>query len=190
MKLKLLGIAFIALNLQACGGDDDPASSSPISIMGVDGMMTSIEGVWKRPCVTDSTDVVWSHTFSGSVLTIEETTYTTTDASCGGTATVANTYVATVSVGDTIAITGWVDGMGSATTAPTAIDASGALSDTESVTALTTTFTSSTNTGAIAVGDAFSAFYVLDNTGTPNLMYGEDDFDAGTASAVDALVKQ
>jgi len=185
MITRLLAV-LIVLALSACNTSNSntptiPGSGTPVKALTVKGAMVSLDGTYANAtlngCRTKSgIDVREAVVISGSVWTYTRFSYSTTDGSCSAGETQVAGIVATLSSSSTGAITGWSDS-GIATTAPTAADASGPLSNTESYTTLSLTATIVTGAGAYnmaTAGDSINFFYIIDDTGAANILYIPD----------------
>lgn len=169
-------VVLLVLALPAC---NDPSKiNSSVSVITVSGAQVSLNGTYTTGCRTKSgVDVIEGIVINGGTWTYARDSYTTSDGSCGGTATTASSIIATLSSsGAAGAIAGWSDS-GVTATAPTAADSSGPLSNTESYTVLTLTATAVTGTGAYTLasaGDTVNCYYIFDDTGLPNRLYIPD----------------
>lgn len=196
MKFGMLTAGAVLLSLMACGSDDTSTSSTSgdsVVVTTVSGVTLSLDGAWARDCHFSNdtgSDSQQTHIFSGSTITVADATHTTVDGSCGGTPTVKNIVVTAVS-GSVAAISGWVDGMDTASAPPNAEDGSGALSGTEAVTMIGLSIVSAPAGSGLSAGDTLDTFYVVDDT-VPALpvMYSSRDTTAMTAGAFDVLRRQ
>lgn len=180
MIIRVLAVLFVVA-LSACKVEPDIGGNSPLSVLTVSGIQVSLDGSYTTGCRTKSgIDVVEGVVINGTTWSYARSSYSTNDGSCAAGETLAATVIATISApGSTSAITGWTDS-GVATAAPTAVDLSGPLSDTESYTVLSLTTAAATGGGAYtlaAMGDSVSFYYIVDDTGLANVMY-IPDFDA------------
>ncbi len=198
-KTKLM-IVPLVLALGACVDDssDSSGSGSAISIVTVSGSTVDLTGTWKTECYTsnsgtaDAADVQENIIFS-STGTVEyaRNSFTSVDASCSSGQSLTQGYSATVAAQSTLAIAGWEDGMTQTTPAPTAQDSS-ALSDNESFTDLMYTLTILGNMGNfLRVGDRIQMGYVVDDTGSDQILYRVDNKtpQSSLASTVDPFTK-
>lgn len=191
---KSLIALILGIYLSGCSSDNnnDPDLNLPLELLTVSGITTDPTGSWLSGCVDEVDPViedrVFDFTFSGSTLTIVITFYASTDGSCTGGITATENYVASLTPGGAIAITGW-DGA----VAPTAQDNSGPLSDNETVTPLAATIVSAPASSGVSPGDILDIFFVIDDT-VPSapVMYEDVDYDSGSTLASDfpVYVKQ
>jgi len=202
-KTGLIAVPFLIM-LGACSSTDDVAdaldelTNTTIDIASVSGNTGDISGTWKTNCARGDGAGDSNETLTFASLAVEYTnaSYTSTDGSCTGTETVNMSYTAAVQVGSNDAIGGWQDGTGATTTAPDAADGSGSLSDTESFTGLTYTFSTLSGIEGVAVGDSHNTFYILDDTATnSSTLYRGDYTEQSTLTGAfgqvfDSFVKQ
>lgn len=173
-KMRLMAIPFV-MALGACSSANDAvdalqdlgdALTGSVDIVSVSGNSTDVSGNWQTGCY----DMGGAETKEELIFTLQAVEYTnnsysSTDGTCTGTATLNMSYSATVEMATSSdAIGWWQDGTGATVAPPAAADGSGSLSDTESFTDLTYTFTAISGIGGVAVGDAFHFFYILDDT--------------------------
>lgn len=159
--LFFVSAAFIS----ACSSSDDivivDADGDAVEIVTVNGLMHTLFGHYFIPCYETSTgDSV------RELLTINDATWSSTADVYTGVTDCSNTpaestLTATIIKGETIAITGWVDGP-----VPIAADSSAPLLDNESVTTIDFTITAKTGTffSSDTVGDKRTIFFVADDT--------------------------
>ncbi len=186
MKNKTqLMIIPLALALGACvddSSDSDANTGSAISVITVSGGTLDLTGTWKTECYTSNSgttnaeDVQESIVFSSAgTAEYSSNSFTSTDASCSSGQSLTRGYTANVAVQGTLAVEGWEDGMNAATTPATAQDSS-ALSNNESFTDLMFTLTILGNMGDfLRVGDKVQMGYIVDDTGSDNILYRVDN---------------
>ncbi len=192
-KTQLLIIA-LTLVVSACNTDPVKTSGaiSSVEVIGVSGNKIDLIGIWETACYGSSPERRDVVVFGEPNIMLTGYTYTTTDLSCGGVETVDWSDSASLKIASsTSAISAWQDGAGMSTSAPTAADNSGPLSDTESFTELTATITELTDTNKGSIGDVAKIFYIVDDTSTPAIMYDGRYGDGMTrASIVNPYTKQ
>ena len=185
MKLKILIVGAMALILTACIFDDDVVvKAKNIKVITVSGETVILDGTLARPCDTrpageGGNDYLITESISGLSGVLTEFSYTSIDGSCTGAETVDVVIDVTFTRGDVMAITGWLDLDETIAPAPSAQDASGPLSDNESVTSLTLTIDLITPPDpGTPVGTEVPWFYVVDDT-VPSapVLYGISDSD-------------
>lgn len=174
----------LCLGLFACGSSGDGAGPS-ISVIAVSGATITLDGEYKSGCLPVEGGGgfnVESLTVSGNIVIATTTDYGS-DSTCT-TSTDLGTFTATIAVdGANSAITGWVDGTGSDSPPPEAAGGSGPLSNTEPFTPLTLTITAITGSKEGDALPTFKIFFIIDNTGTANVLYFDHDFDNGDTRA-------
>jgi len=173
--------------LFACGGSSSSTgttgtttSTAGPQALTVTGKIIDMSGTWLSACYTpNAIDQIDKKVFSGMTVTINSQEYTSTDGSCTGTMTETSAFVADMVDKGATPTLGWVNGMNTATTAPTSKDGAGPLA-TADVTRFTLTVTTAPAGGSPAVGDVVDAGFFIDDTvaGTP-LFYR----DTGTTAA-------
>ncbi len=179
---RITAVLFV-LALSACGGGGaggGGGGSTPISVITVSGVQTSLDGTYTTFCRTKSgVDVVEGLIISGGNWAYTRYSYTTIDGSCGAGETLASSVLAALSAtGTTGAIAGWTES-GNPAAAPPA-SGGGLLNDTESYTQLSLTAATVTVAGTYtlgAMGDTVDFYYIVDDTGANDILY-IPDFDA------------
>lgn len=199
-KIKLTVIPFL-LALGACSSSTETTTTTPggggggskgtIDIVTVSGVTETLTGLWAGDCRNeDGVEMNEALFFAGSTVNYEQFSYTTTDLSCGGTATSKGSYAATVTTSSTSAISSWIIGNGSATSPPAAQDGSGPLSITEDYTPLTYKITAIAGLNGAAVGDSLQFAYILDDTSSSKYLYRiSDDTTPRKAQITDFFIK-
>ena len=169
--MKLFNISIIILFfvsaafISACSSSDDivivDADGDAVEIVTVNGLMHTLFGHYFTPCYETGTGDSVSELLSINDATWSNAVDVYADVTDCSNTPVESTLTATIIKGETIAITGWIDGP-----APIAADSSAPLSDSESVT--TIDFTVTAKTGAFfssdTVGDKRTIFFVADDT--------------------------
>ena len=184
----------VLLLLNACSSDSttDATDGTDIPVVTISGVTTGLNGTYSTGCYgnanpyTEETLVV-----SGNTWNYTNTTYT--DVGCTAGAAVFGTISGTIAASVESAITGWVNGNGDPDLPPITANFSGPLSETESFTTLTLTISAGTGEfSAIPANTTGPLFYVVDDTGTNNILYRDDDFENGSnsASTADPYTKQ
>jgi len=186
----LIIVSAMTLVLNACGSSSSSTTTEDtggnISITTVSGGTLSLTGSYASACYDNGgTFQIDTHTWTGANLTYNQKTYTA--SGCATLATSTDLFTATAVAGSNSAISSWVDGMSTTTTAPTAADASGPLSDTEAYTAITVTIVTADGSSGISVGTVATTFYIVDDTGTSLILYRDDS--ATTATTADPLLQ-
>lgn len=187
----------VLLLLNACSSDSttDAAATdaTDISVAAAISGSVGLNGTYKT-CHSEGsgyTEEVLE--IAGNTWNYAQTAHT--DSACTAGAAIVGTIAATfVTVADST-ITGWVDGSGSTQTAPLAADGlGGTLGETAAYTLLTLTISAGTGDfSAIPANTEALLFYVVDNTGTNNILYRDNNIDeTGSSEAliVDFYTKQ
>ena len=193
MKNTFIRTAALAATLSlltACGADSTstPTSTPPattIKVTDMSGGQTDITGVWVTRCFANPAgDFHYLEEFSGTnTYLLTENTYTTTDGSCGGTATTAGTVTGTFTLSTDVTATGWIDGSGASIAAPTAQNGTSTLPATPSATTLLTTVTTVSGTFAMPANNPMSVRRAVDVTNPANIaLY--DIYDDGVNGLV------
>ena len=155
----------LALALSACSDSDSPSggSSGSITANSVSGAGVSLSGTWYLCSDNTGDDTSETQVFSGTSLTITQSTWTTTDGTCGGTETVDQLSEVTNLANDIdVTMIGWSDrSTETFVGTPTAADGTTVISDTPVYSGIL-----GTNSGATA----YLAFFV-DDTGSSLLLY-------------------
>ena len=198
-KLITVASAISALILiNGCSSDSATTtaagSGAEVSVIGVSGVTVGLNGTYSTGCYTTgggSTSTKEDVVISGSTWTNTTTDYTDSTCVAGPD---AGAITATIGAGSDLTIAGWKDGSGSIVSAPTAADGSGLLSDTEPFTPLTVTVTAVTGNyvGQVPVGYVAPLFYIVDDTGTNNMLYRDKNYENGDlhAGTMDPFTKQ
>ena len=156
----------LALALSACSDSDSPSggSSGSITANSVSGGEVSLSGTWYLCSLNSgSDDTSETQVFSGTSLTITQSTWTDTGGTCGGTETVDGLFEVTNLANDIdVTMIGWSDrSTETFDTTPTAEDGTTVISATPIYSGLSGTFSGSTT---------YLAFFV-DDTGSSLLLY-------------------
>ena len=167
------------LLLNACSG----SSGTTVTIATESGGVASLAGTYTTVCyptgggVTSGLDVI---VVSGDVLTMTVTTFTDNLCSAGAD---ESTLTGTIVTGTDSNITGWVDGAGAPVTAPFAFDGlGGTISETAAFTPITLTATLVTN-AFTGFPSPYQMFFIVDDTGVIDILYGDNDFDNASTTA-------
>lgn len=167
-----------------------PAPDGAISITTVNGNSHTLNGTYRTACYDqDSSDgridtlmVSGNDWINTSIIFVD-------DATCDGAPTRSGSISATLSKGADKTISGWKQGSGT----PMKADGSGLLSDAETVTSFEITVTGIDDPEGVFAGftipeDPVPAFYVFDDTDSPNFMMWRDR-DGDFASASDPYIR-
>ena len=194
MNIRIISALFVSLILlSACGGSssgDDNASNS-ISVLTVSGGTITLDGNYVSQChLSDDGQayLVFSLGISGSNLVMTLDAYT--NSNCDGAPVQSQSAgLSLTATSTTISTTGWTNGNSVIISPPNASDASGQLSDIESVTLLEYTVTSS---GIIFTqGQTGQTFVVIDDTSTMPVLYFSDGYPATSlVETIPTYVKQ
>ena len=170
----------LVLVLSACGGGGggDNNGGSSVSVLTVSGGTVALDGNYKSQCHLSSDGLAYllfSLAISGNNLVLTLDSYLNTNTNCIGTPVASDSAGFNISATTTtIATSGWVDGTNGIISPPNASDASGPLSNNESVTVLNFTVTSA---GIIfTLGQTGQTFFVVDDTGAMPVMYFSDGY--------------
>lgn len=177
---------------------EETVDAVDIMVTGASGAKVNLTGTWKTDCYfsdDEGADIQESVVFSGSTVTYTNTKYTSTDTSCTTGASVALSYSAAVTTGNEWRITEWQNGSEEIIVGPEASDASGPLADDQLYTGLSYTFTSLVGIEDVSVGDTFFFVYVVDDTGSPSIIYrgdykNEEEWTGPYGGIADPFIKQ
>ena len=179
--LIVASAALLVLN-----GCSDSASSSAAALdfITISGVTASYQGTYVRACHDngDGTSNILTDVVSGTTLT-ETTTDFAGSTTCSTTGIDDAGVTVTLSATLDTAITGWKDAVGAPVAGgPTTADGLGPIGDTVAATSYTMTFT----------GGSIKLFFVVDDTGTAERWYKDNNFDGGELNAVteDFFTKQ
>ena len=198
MKNTFIRTAALAATLSlltACGADSTstpdsaPATTTPattIKVTDMSGGQTDITGVWTSGCYALATgDINFLEEFSGtSTYELTRKQYTTTDGSCGGTATAVGTEVGTFTISTDVTATGWVDSNDLSIAAPTAQNGTSTLPATPTATTLNMTITAATGTQTMPTQNPFNSYRAVDVTDSANITFYELNNSANGLVAV------
>ena len=195
---KTFVIATVALLLTACGSDTTSSSTSPnttstpttVDVVNMSGGTTDIAGTWLTACSQDLTpgpDFTFAETFAPNSYVLVEKNYSTTNGTCGGTATDAGSVTGTFTVPGTVTSTGWDDGGGTAVAAPIAQDGITTLHATPTATVLTVSIVIST--GVLATTATTRDVVRAVDASVANNIAIYDVYNNGTAVIADASLK-
>jgi len=173
-------VSTVMFLLYACDDVVDPSfvDFSEISVAAHSGTDAGLDGTYTTGCYLGGSGTVnedlrihgntWNYTIN------DFASNNCTTAPTPG--TISGTFIIDgVDIGAT-----WVDGAGGTMTAPLAAIGDGSfLNDPETVTPLLITISGATGSLATTSGTS-SFFYVVDDTGTDNVLYRDWEFDAGT----------
>ena len=157
----------LALALSACSDSDSPSggsSSGSITANSVSGAGVTLSGTWTLCYDNAGSDTMEIQVFSGTTLTISESTWTSADGSCTITEIADPSPIEVTNLANDIDVTmlGWSDrNTTSFVTTPTAADGTTIISDTPIYSGVSGTFSGST---------AYLVFFV-DDTGSSQLLY-------------------
>ena len=181
--IPAITVATSLLLLNGCGSDS-ASSAAALSIINHDGTSNiTLSGSYESSCYdSGGTDTKEDVVVTGNSWAYTLKTYT--DNTCT-TETATSTITATLVAGTNTTSSGWVDGPGNPTTAPTEAVGGGTLDITPSFTppALTMTVAGTGDFVGLSVGDTSNIFYVVDDSGGDTL-YRDKDFSAGTDTRV------
>ena len=171
MKNTFIRTAALAATLSlltACGAD---STSTTIKVTDMSGGQTDISGVWATGCFARTTgDHIWLESFSGTnAYLLTKVTYTTTDGSCGGTATTAGTEAGTFTISTDVTATGWIDGNGASIAAPTAQNGTSTLPATPTATTLNMTITAVTGSQTMPTTNPYDLQRAVDASDPANI---------------------
>ena len=191
MNLKpLIFASAVALVLNGCSSSSSTtaADTGGLSVLAISGTTTGLNGTYKTGCYNSGGFKQETIVISGNTWNYTDTAYGI-DAACTSTGTVQGTIAATIAVGVDSAITGWTNN-----NVPTQVrDDVTLLSDSESYTLINMTISAGTGDfGSIPSNTATTLFYIVDDSGNNNILYRDDDIDAGStlANGVDSFTKQ
>lgn len=193
----ILSAGIMTLVLSACGGGGSAqvtvTSTTGISVAAVSGGTVTLDGTYSTGCYGAGANFVKEDlVISGNTWNYVMGEYNSSTCTTTVNAGAISATLATSATGN-VTITGWVDGMGATTTAPTAADGSGPLSNSETVTPLDLTVVSASGSMNAPVGATFPMFYVVDDTAANTVLYRDYQYSAGTGTVAgnfDPLIKQ
>jgi len=198
-------MAIALSSLASCGGDskgttsDGDTSATVINVTNTLGGKTDITGTWITACFAAGgaagEDVTYLENFSGTRYTLVETSYATSDGSCGGATTEGGKRTSTFSIltTDAIATAGWIDGQQMlSVAAPVAQDGVTTLPVTPSATILAVTVVTSSGTLS-TTSTTFKIQYVVDasvETDIALYVLYDDGINGWVADASEKSVRQ
>lgn len=206
MKLKLSKIVSLSAmagmfsTLVACGGGgggsntttntNNPPPPTTIDVATVSGTTMTLKGVFSSACdpilsASGNDGLAYTLSIDGLYITII-TNFWQGNNTCSGTPTGSYSTTGKITVGGAFAINGWFtytrdlkgNLMLAITTAPTAADGSGPLSDTETFSVMNATVISTTDPQLVD-GSNIQIGFVVDDTGTSPVLYDMHIDNAG-----------
>jgi len=190
----------VLLNPAAIGNTALEPATNEIFVIAVSGSLVGLNGTYAPDCIPEfgggSFKEIW--VIHGNTINTTTTEYESSDCT---TVTTVSTLSATFELAGTdINIVGWVDDQGNNPLAPLTAnnsDGDARLSDTESVSPLEATIIATTGPRpGPSAGSIVPIFFVVDDTGANNILYGaDDDYNSGIpinpkASISNPLIKQ
>lgn len=173
-KYTKTAIAPLILILCSCSSSTSSVTEN-IKVVTISGKTISLDGVYEscdNQNTTPDTSERYTLYFAESTMAIEQSTHFSID--CTGTTDGDDFFISTnISQAQTSSIIGWVDNYGETSKSPLAIDGTGSLSGSESITLINATITESNTIED--VGLAFEIFFVVDDTGDKPMLYQDDD---------------
>ena len=171
-------------------------ATNEIFVLAVSGSLVSLNGTYAPGCIGPtygggSYKEVWI--FLGDTINTTTSEYPTDNCTENPDlgVTIVSTLEATFELaGEPITILRWVDDQGNPVSAPTAADDNGPLSDLESVSPLIATIIATTGPSpGPDAGLNVPLFFVVDDTGTNNILYGAyDDYNSGMLDKPEAKI--
>ena len=181
-------IVFAAFVLSACS-DDPETTTTEIPVATISGNQHNLSGTYKRDCNAFFGTSNQEKLVVDSIVLAYYYQEWNSNTTCSGQADTTKIKASTINLTTSpAAITGWSDADGNPSVAPMASDGSGALSDTESVSLLNVTINFS-DFGDV-IGTTGNAFYVVDDSATPILIYPDVYADVALDATDTPYVKQ